>query len=252
MVIPVFESTLPDGAPNLMRVSGFRRYLHASTAAEPRDRPSVRLSSLSPSLLADLLRFERGGAGSELLEVLAASRRHARSLLIHLEVDAHVLPLTVFPAEQLAHCPMPVGELLASRLNALTVMHVEPALLHPPGPRSPPGDGARFMPLAPLSWALALRGARDTLLPELSASAAYRLQPGADLRPLGLGGALAAGVARLRRETTNLREMALWPGFDAERARRLLNGLYLQAALIVSRTHPAATSESWRSSGDAA
>lgn len=246
--MPVFESTLPEGAPNLMRVSGFRRYLHASTVMDPLDRPSVRLSSLSPSLLQDLLRFERGGLGSELLEVLAASRRHGRSLLIHLQLDAHVLPLTVFPAEQLAHCPMPASDLLASRLNALTVIHVEPALLHPPSPRSPPGDAAHFMQLAPLSWALALRGSRDALLPELAVNAAYRLQPGADLRSLALGGALAAGVARLRRETTNLRDMTAWPGFNAERARRLLNGLYLQAALIVSRSHPAATNEAWRSS----
>ncbi len=39
--------------------------------------------------------------------------------------------------------------------------------------------------------------------------------------------------------------MARWPGFDRDRAMRLLNALYLQAGLIVSRTHPAATSDSW-------
>ena len=43
-------------------------------------------------------------------------------------------------------------------------------------------------------------------------------------------------VARLRREATNLREMSTWPGFDRERASRLINALYLQAALIVSRS----------------
>jgi len=37
-----------------------------------------------------------------------------------------------------------------------------------------------------------------------------------------------------------LREMAAWPGFDADRAARLLNGLYLHAALIVTRSHPGA------------
>jgi hypothetical protein len=52
-------------------------------------------------------------------------------------------------------------------------------------------------------------------------------------------------VARLKRDTTNLREMAQWPGFDPERAMRLLNGLYLQGGLMVSRTHPAATNEGW-------
>ena len=39
--------------------------------------------------------------------------------------------------------------------------------------------------------------------------------------------------------------MAQWPGFDRERAMRLLNALYLQAGLIVSRTHPEAAGESW-------
>jgi hypothetical protein len=52
-------------------------------------------------------------------------------------------------------------------------------------------------------------------------------------------------VARLRVQTSNLREMATWPGFDRERAMRLLNALYLQAGLIVSRTHPAATNDGW-------
>jgi hypothetical protein len=37
--------------------------------------------------------------------------------------------------------------------------------------------------------------------------------------------------------------MAEWPGFDRPRAMRMLNGLYLQAGLMVSRTHPVATNE---------
>ena len=32
---------------------------------------------------------------------------------------------------------------------------------------------------------------------------------------------------------------------DGPRAMRMLNGLYLQAGLMVSRTHPAATNEGW-------
>ncbi|MBC7938466.1 MAG: hypothetical protein H7Z19_01670, partial [Chitinophagaceae bacterium] len=64
---------------------------------------------------------------------------------------------------------------------------------------------------------------------------------------LGLSGTLAAAVTRLRRENANLRDLSNWPGFDRSRATRMLNGLYLQAALMVSRTHPAATSEGWAS-----
>ena len=39
--------------------------------------------------------------------------------------------------------------------------------------------------------------------------------------------------------------MAEWPGLNRARAMRLLNALYLQGGLIVSRTHPVASNESW-------
>ena len=52
-------------------------------------------------------------------------------------------------------------------------------------------------------------------------------------------------VRRLQRETTNLRGLAEWPGMDRALASRLLNALYLQAGLIVSRSHPAAETDGW-------
>ncbi|MDH4050315.1 MAG: hypothetical protein OEU93_01970 [Rubrivivax sp.] len=247
----MFDTTQPVGTPRLMRVSGFRRYLDEAVAGNRLGRSSTRLSSLGPSLLNDLLRFERDDKGSELLEVLAGSMRHGCNLLIHLALGSRVIPLTVFPAAGLAHSPLPFGELAALRLNALAVMHVEPALLAPPGPGEPvrASTTSLYGPLPLLAWELALRGARDTLLPELAGSAAYRLTPAADLRALALSGSLAAAAVRLRRETTNLRDIASWPGFNRERAMRLLNGLYLQAALIVSRSHPAAAGDPRRPAG---
>lgn len=244
----MFPSTQPAGAPELMRISDFRRYLQQSPdRGDP--RTATRLSSLSPSLLQDLLRFEHEDRGSELLEVIAAALRHGRSLLIHLGLGTHVVPLTVFPAERLAHAPLPPAALCALPLDGLQVLQVEPAVLEPPGSRQRAlvADAALYGPLGRLTWALALRGARDGLLPELTGSAAYRVTPGADLRGLALGATLDAAIARLQREATNLREMAEWPGFDRARASRLVNALYLQSALIVSRTHPAATNEGWRS-----
>ncbi len=243
-----FQSTLPLGASDLMRISDFRRYLkrHAAEAAEAR---GTRLSSLTPSLLQDLMRFDRPGQGSDLLEVVAAALRHGRDLLLHVEVGDHVAPLTVFPAVRLVHCPLSAEQLLSSRLNALRVMQVEPALLPPPTVQARPrlDEAPHYSALGPLTWAMAMRGARDSLLPELGGSVAYRVTRGADLQALALTGTAAAAVARLRRESCNLRELSAWPGFDRERAMRLLNGLYLQAALIISRTHPAATNEGWRS-----
>jgi hypothetical protein len=241
------HSTLPSDDAPPMRVSEFHRYLAQN--GPDSSVGSTRLSSLNPSLMMDLQRFANGTGPDpvplEVLEVLAASVRHARPLLIHLQHAFELLPLTVFPVEQQVHSPVPVAELLDWRLAELRVLHVEPARLLPHEPARAGQAAPRYAPLGPLLWELALRGARDELLPEISGTAAYRVAPGADLSRLELGGTLGAAVLRLRRQTTNLREIAAWPGFDRARAMRMLNGLYLQAALMVSRSHPAATNDDW-------
>lgn len=242
----MFESTLPVGVPDLMRVSAFRRYLDESGRAM--DSGNSCLSSLSPSLMLDLQRFEQGGRQTELLEVIAACVRHGKSLAIHLECDNRVVPLTIFPVQRMAHCPVPIAQFLEMRLNDLIVLHVEAAVLRAPSDGARPltlEESALFAPLGALTWELALRGSRGDLLPEISAKAAYRIPPGVDLRGLELNGTLAAAVHRMKRQTTNLKELASWPGFDRERAMRLLNALYLQAGLMVTRTHPAATNDGW-------
>ena len=94
-------------------------------------------------------------------------------------------------------------------------------------------------------WELALRGSRDDLLPEIAGNAAYRIASGVDLRALKLVGSMGAAVQKLQRQTSSLRDIAQWPGFDRQRAMRMLNALYLQAGLMVSRTHPAATQDGW-------
>lgn len=242
----MFESTLPADALQLMRVSGFQRYLETSAGAHG-GPASTRLGTLERSVLQDLMRFERDGRASALLEVLAASLRHGRDLLVHAAHRHHVLPLTLFPRARLLHTPLPLADLLALRLDTLAVLQVEPAVLRAPrgDGRGPAADAAQCHPLDLLSWELALRGTPGRLLPELSGAAAYRVTPAADLGPLGLTGSLAAAVERLRRSSTNLREIAGWPGFDRERAMRLINGLYLLSALIISRAHPAAAGDPW-------
>lgn len=246
----MFESTLPFGEPDLMRASAFRRYLDESARSGQADSMASRLSTLSPSLMLDLMRFEQEGQQSGVIEVLAAGIRHARKLLVHLQATDRVVPLTVFPLEHLVHCPMPMEQFLALPLGELSVLHVELALLRPPGDRvqAMVGEPAHYNALGPVLWELALRGPRADLLPEIAGQAAYRISPGLNLRMLELSGSMAEAVARLQRDTRNVREIALWPGFDAERAMRLLNGLYLQGGLMVSRTHPAATNEGWTGS----
>jgi hypothetical protein len=190
--------------------------------------------------------------------------RHGRNLLLHLKLGEHVLPLTVFAIERMVHAPLPLARLLAGSLARWQALDVAPArlVLAQPGLRpllaggAPPvlGDSAsqtetapvhELSPLGPLLWALALRGHRSNLLPEIAGTMAYRVGPGAVVEGLDHDPALADAARRLRRQTSNLRDIALWPGMNEERASRLLNGLYLQAALVLSRSHPAAINDGW-------
>lgn len=245
----LFEPTIPFGEPELMRVSAFERYLHEPGGPRAREVAAVGMGQpgLSPSLLADLSRFEHAGQASEALEVLAACVRHAQHVVIHLQMGDSVVPLTVFAVNRLVHCSVPLDTLLLNRPTELRVMHVEPAVLRPPGDDvlSLVGEDQHYHSLRPVLWELALRGARGTLLPEIAGSVAYRMAPYVDLTGLRVAGALPAAIQKLEGERYTLREMADWPGFDTERASRLLNALYLQSALIVSRTRPAGFSESW-------
>ena len=127
------------------------------------------------------------------------------------------------------------------------LLQVQPARWRPPGSTDAQRADrpALYAPLGPLLWAVALHGARGTLLPELDGQAAYRVSPGLALGALVVPGSMAACITRLRRHTCNLRQIASWPGVGTDRAMRLLNALYLQSGLIVSRTHPAATNDGW-------
>lgn len=252
--IVMFESTQPVEAAELMRVSAFRRYVQNDTHTDSESaRLSTRLTALHPSLVQDLRRFEAPAGPApalELLEVLAAAMRHGNRLRIHLQYEARTLPLTVFPAQRLVYCPVPMAMLMELPLCNLQVLHVEPAVLNAPGdPKgSRLGVPRMYTPLGPLLWELSLRGAREDLLPEVSGVAAYRVAPGTDLSALDLTGTVSAAIYRLQRDNANLRDISRWPGFDRGLAMRLINALYLQAALIVSRMHPAASQESWQRS----
>ncbi|HEX6362292.1 MAG TPA: hypothetical protein VFZ93_05025 [Albitalea sp.] len=244
----MFEPTIPFGEPELMRASAYRLYLKELEEEAAKAGVPSRFASLSPSLRADLYRFEADGAGSEVVEVIAACVRHAKRVTIHLQRGDRVVPLTVFPEERLVHCPLPVPQLVAGGFTELRVMHVEPAVLRPPGDEESGLVGERRMhyPLGPLLWELAMRGNRSELLPEIAGPAIYRVTPG--LQPAGLpvSSTMLAAIYRLRRAGTTLSQIAEWPGMDREHAMRLLNGLYLQAGLMVSRSHPDAINESWK------
>ncbi len=245
----MFQATLPAAAADPAETSassglqGLSEFERGSPAqAGDVHAGHSRLSGLNPSLLQDLQSADpqaeaRSGrnVGLDLMGVLAAALRHNRALQLHLELDYRVVPLAVWPQARVAQSPLGVEQLLALRLPDLRVLLVEPARTEPPA------ASTVASPLNLLLWELALRGARGTLLAPIAGPAAYRVAPGAELQALALSGTLAAAVEKLRQVSTPLRDIAGWPGFDHDRASRLLNALYLQAALIVSRSHPAAS-----------
>lgn len=244
----MFESTLPAGTQELMRASAYSRYLDEVIGDGPEGRPvDARISTLSASLRDDLMRFERDGTSFEVVEVIAACVRHAKHVTVHLQCGEQVVPVTVFPTEQLMHCPVSLHDLVERLLPQARVMHVEPALLRPPGDAEGwlVGAARDHHPLPTLVWELAIRGARRELLPEIAGAAVYRVAPGLDLGALPAGGALLVAAHRMKERTYNLREITAMPGMDRERAVRLLNALYLLAGLIVSRSHPNGLPERW-------
>lgn len=218
----------------LPRVSDFQRRLRASHG----DAISTLQPTLEPALLQDLQRFESPAQHPrrlEVLEVVAAAVRHHRPLRLLVQHEEHVLPMTVLPRERVVLAPLPLAQWSLLRWSTLKVLQVEPGA--GPGVDAQPAHGA---PLGVVLWALALHGSRAELLPEIAGPVAYRIAPSTDLSALDLGGPLASAMTRLRRQTTPLRDISCWPGLDRERAMRLLNGVYLQAGLIVTRSHPAA------------
>lgn len=135
-------------------------------------------------------------------------------------------------------------------LNPLDVdfeLHLPPQPDAPPEP--PPEAGplalaADCQPLARLAWALAGRGARDALLPGIAGPALYRCTPDSQLPPEASRGWREAW-RRLHDQPVSVETVAGWPGMEPAQARRLLNGLYLQSGLIVSRSHVALTWSAW-------
>lgn len=243
----LFDSTIPFGEPELLKASAYQRYLE-DLDTDAAGGTGARLSQLSPSLQADLGRFDTGeGTGSEAVEVVAACIRHSSRVTLQLRCGDRVVPLTVFPHERLVHCPMDMNELIERHLPELRMMHVEPATLRPPGDAAQAlvGEDRLHHPLTPLLWALAMRGPRRELLTEIAGPAVYRVSPALDITAIPVSGAIRTAIVRLREQATSLAGIAAWPALDRERAARLLNALYLQAGLIVSRSHPDAVRESW-------
>jgi hypothetical protein len=198
--------------------------------------PSTMSSTLGASLLSDLRRFAHEPGGAELLAVVAAGVRHARALVLYLQHAGAVISVSVLPREQLFHCAVDLTELSVEALGRLRLLHVEPELEllgHRGSPLQAPTS--RLGPLAPLLWLLAMHGPRTELLPEVAGPARYRLAPTWSENGLPIDAALLPLLQRMRGEALSLDGLSDWTVPQRLPVRRLLNALYLQSGLIVTR-----------------
>jgi hypothetical protein len=205
------------------------------------DGPSV----LPTTLLADLRRLEAEGNSDDVLEMVAACVRHHEPALLCLQYEGLVWPVTLFPTQMLYHSPRDMSEAAGAALGRATLLSAEPPGVRPPGHwmHERIARTEHYRALQPLLWKLAIEGPRTALLNEISGPAAYRALRNPIDDGVELSGALRSAATRLRRETVSLRTIASWPGMSTERATRLVNGLYLSAALLATRAHPAARAE---------
>lgn len=226
----------------LWRVSAYERMrLERSSSAFAQLGENTVLPT---TLVADLRQLEARRELGDVLEVLAACMRHRQAALLCLRYDDLVWPVTLFPNEQIYHSPRDLSLAPPESLGSLRVLSCDAPGLRPPGHwmHERVGRLEHYRPLKPLLWHIALHGPRVQLLSEIAGPAAYRATLGRDDRPLA-SGALGPAAERLRRESAPLLEIADWPGMSEDRARRLLNALYLNSALMVMRSHPAARGE---------
>jgi hypothetical protein len=199
-----------------------------------------RQTVLPSTLQAEFRQLEGRQETFDVVELLSACLRHREPALIYFHCEGLVWPVTLFPAEDMLHSPRDIVSAPDASLAALRTGSVEPPGVRPPGHWMTERIASRacYRPLRPALWALALRGPSTTLVRELGGVAAYRALRNPAAQGLPTPGALGPAVAQLHRDAAALKTLAQWPGMSLERGVRLLNGLYMTANLLVSRTHP--------------
>ena len=201
--------------------------------------PSTFNSTLSPSLLSDLRRFVDDPGLTDILAVVAACVRHARPLALHIGNGNNISVLSVFPREQLFQCYLELYALSPEEFACLRLLHVEPEYPLVAGETNPESmRSGRLEPLGPLLWRLAMHGSTSELLPEISGPTHYRLSLGFRLNGLPIDGRALPLLQTLRRRPVSLDELVKSTDLGGSLVRRLLNALYLQSVLMLTRSIP--------------
>lgn len=193
-------------------------------------------SQLGSSIWADLRRFEASPTGFDLLVVMAACMRHVHSLDIHFRMRGQLEVLSIYPQAQSFRCALDLCGLPPAEMRELGLLHVEPAATWlSPEHCLQPSPTLRTGQLRLLLWLMALHGPRSALLPEIDEPARFRLAPGLDLLSLPLDLALTQVLDRMNDRPLSADELANDSELGHAGVVRLLNALYLQSGLIVTR-----------------
>lgn len=191
---------------------------------------------LSPPMVDELRRLEPpDGEAPDLLEVVACCLRLRESMLLTIAVDGWVWPVTMHPQQRLYRAPVDWLRAPPSGLWGARLMACEPPPHDPPAlptQKRHPLPPCHY-PLSGLLWTLALLGPRNGLLHALAEGDGFRaLELGRESAMPRLPGALGSAVSRLLDGPATFQTICRWPGLDAVRAARLLNGLYLEGRLV--------------------
>jgi hypothetical protein len=235
-ITPMHSPTQPSGHRTDFQATDAGSTLAMFDHTHDEAVPSTVRSSLSPSLLQDLLRFSKQGGDIDLLHAVAASVRHGKAKSLCLEKADQPIVASISPRLQIYRAPRDLCALPPSQLAVLRLSRVEPE-----SASVPPGSTARIHvgPLRPLLWSLALFGPRDELLPEIAGAVRYRLAFGVTLAGLPIDSEWMPTLHRLRSMPLSLEDMASGGSFRRVTPQRMLNAIYLQSGLMISRAFDA-------------
>lgn len=239
----MFHTTMPLELGDLVPLSSFLAHLEEDTADSPLPRMPSLWDTLPTALRSELEHIHHGSdVAGGLLKGLASAIRHGADVCLHLAYGSSVVPLTVLPTKRLAHAPIDLTGPLGSGFRGMRVLNVERPLIALGDcvqPLNSEGND-RWVPLQPLTSAVAMRGDFGHLLPEIAGPAAYRFSPVVRTDNLDLEAQEQALVRDLLHNMSSLDVIAEKWSLSSERVARLLNAAYLQGGLILSRTHPQA------------
>lgn len=195
-----------------------------------------RKASFTSSMQAELRKLADSPQHCSALAVVAASVRHSHPMAMKVQVLERSTTLAVFPKLRQFRCEVDLCALSQAEMARLVLVKVEAV-----PPLEPSAGAVGRLGLGSLSlllWQMAKHGATEELLPEIAGPAVYRVSPGLQIAALPPDPEMVAVLQLMRRRPFTLEELASCPGFSRARACRLLNAVYLQAGLIVSRSLP--------------